>query len=502
MYSMPLKCWNAGLFLLLAASGSLCGAVIRGGVVENMTGYSLSRALVTVQPVGAPSEAAMSVRTTDSGGFEFSHLPGGAYLVRASRRGFLPMEWGQRQWNSAGVPIVLGNDEAATLTMRLARFGAITGTVRDENEVGIPDQDVAAYTNTEPPRFVTRGRSDDRGVFRISGLDPGSYLVRTTGNEDLELSYLPTFGRQTLRVAEARPVQVYLDDEARDADVHPVKGNLFTISGQAAPIPDPQNFMITVTLASDLGRRTIEGYAFRFTGLAPGSYEIYVEAKENPPGTRFLGGYTEFRVDRNINNLGVLVSQVRETAVNFQGVPAAGAKIRRKDLAGVGSTQDLVLNVNNRALIPPGRWEIAVTPPSGYYVSRFSPSGRNGNTRPDGWNEILVQRLDAITVALTGGASSMHGVVKSSGSPAAAAPVFLEAWDPIERKRLVDLHETRADMRGNYRFEGLAPGSYRVLSTFEYLEPDSNAMDLAGAQPIEIGGHTDLQTDLELFGVR
>ena len=45
----------------------------------------------------------------------------------------------------------------------------------------------------------------------------------------------------------------------------------------------------------------------------------------------------------------------------------------------------------------------------------------------------------------------MHGVVKESGSPASWAPVFLETWDPIERKRLVDLRETRADIRGNYQ---------------------------------------------------
>src|SRR5579862_4467060 len=139
---------------------SLHAGVIRGIVVENTTGYSLSRALVTVQMVGAPSDAAISIRTSESGLFEFGKLAPGAYIVKASRRGFLPMEFGQRQWNSAGTPVIVDKDAAASLNIRLSRFGAITGTVRDENEVGIPEQDVAAYTNTEPPRYVTRGRSD------------------------------------------------------------------------------------------------------------------------------------------------------------------------------------------------------------------------------------------------------------------------------------------------------------------------------------------------------
>jgi hypothetical protein len=96
----------------------------------------------------------------------------------------------------------------------------------------------------------------------------------------------------------------------------------------------------------------------------------------------------------------------------------------------------------------------------------------------------------------------IHGIVKTSGAPAGGAPVFLEGWDPVEQKRLIDLRETRADLRGNYRFDGVAPGSYRVVSTFEYLFPDSKAMDLAGARPVEIPAHTDVQTDLELYGGR
>ncbi len=487
--------------LLLLAVPALNAAVIRGSVVENMTGYSLSRALVTIQAIGGASDAAVSTHTSDSGGFEFSSLPAGAYVVKASRRGFLPMEYGQRQWNSAGTPVILGKDADAFLNIRLSRFGAITGTVRDDNEVGIPDQDVAAYTNTEPPHYVTRGRSDDRGIFRIAGLEPGSYLVRTTGNEDLETSYLPTFSRQTLLVAEARPVQVYLDDEARDADVHPIKGTLFNLSGAAGPLSDPQDFTVRVTLVSELGRRTSDGPVFHFASLPPGPYQIYVEARENAPGTRFLGGYTEFRLDRNMTGFGVLLNTVRETQFNFQGGSAAVA-IRRKDLAGFGPAQDLQLSDGNRAAIPPGRWEILAIPPAGYYVSRFQPAGRNGNPRPDGWNEIAIQRFESVTITLSGGASAVHGTVKTSGAMAGGAPVFLEGWDPVERKRLIDLRETRADLRGNYRFEGLAPGSYRVVSTFEYLFPDSNAMDVAGAQPVEVAEHTDIQADLELYGTR
>ncbi len=96
----------------------------------------------------------------------------------------------------------------------------------------------------------------------------------------------------------------------------------------------------------------------------------------------------------------------------------------------------------------------------------------------------------------------MHGVVKSYGDPSVGAPVFLEGWDPDTHNRVLDLRMVRTDLHGNYRFEGLAPGNYRVLATFEYTNPDVDAMDLAGAKLIRIESHGDLQMDLDLYGIR
>jgi hypothetical protein len=82
------------------------------------------------------------------------------------------------------------------------------------------------------------------------------------------------------------------------------------------------------------------------------------------------------------------------------------------------------------------------------------------------------------------------------------APVYLEAWDPETRKRLTDLRVVRTDVRGAYRFQSLAPGTYRVLSTFEYQMPESASMDLAGAQSVRVEARNDLQMDLDLYGIR
>ena len=122
-----------------------------------------------------------SVRTNTYGMFEFLDLPAGAYLITAARRGFMPAQYGQKNWRAAGQPVVLDKDQSTFLSIRLPRFSSISGVIVDENDVGLPEHEVVAMSNTRPPRMMAKAQADDRGMYRISGLDPGSYLVRTLG---------------------------------------------------------------------------------------------------------------------------------------------------------------------------------------------------------------------------------------------------------------------------------------------------------------------------------
>src|SRR5262249_18645680 len=130
---------------LIFLAGALPAAVIRGTVVENQTSKPLSRTTVSLEPVSGTPGNPHSARTNIYGTFEFDSLAPGAYVIRASRRGFRPTEYGQKNWNSAGRPIVLAADASTFVTIRLPRYGAITGTILDENDVGLPQQTVVAY---------------------------------------------------------------------------------------------------------------------------------------------------------------------------------------------------------------------------------------------------------------------------------------------------------------------------------------------------------------------
>ena len=97
----------------------------------------------------------------------------------------------------------------------------------------------------------------------------------------------------------------------------------------------------------------------------------------------------------------------------------------------------------------------------------------------------------------------MHGVVKSYSDPVVGAPVYLEGYDPETRKRVTDLRVVRTDTHGLYRFQGLwRPGStecYRPLST---RCPTPRPWRLAAAQSVRVEAHSDLQLDLDLYGIR
>jgi hypothetical protein len=478
-------------------------------VVEHQTGKYLARATIVVQPIAGTPGTTVSMRTSISGVFEFSSLAAGWYTVRVTRLGFMPVEYGQKRWNSAGMPMQLTDNTPTFVPFRMPRWSAISGTVVDENEIGLPDHDVVVYRNTRPPVEAARAKSDERGAYRVSGLDPGTYLVRTAGAQYEEGAYLPTFGRESIGVENARLVEVGLDQQANNIDVRPLPGKLLNVSGEVGA--DPPFTPARVTVATDVGRQTVTTTGpFRFVGLTPGAYEIYAEAPaDDDPDVKLQGVYQSSSLRADIA-LKLPMSSRSNGGFEIRGGPARSQanemhlEVRRKDLAGEGEIMKLP-TPHGRDQVPPGRWEVRLIPPSGYHVSAFQGRGgyRAGRTRPDGWNEILVDGYSGTArFTLTAGGGSITGVVRSGGEPAGGAPVYLEGWDPTSRQRLVELRVTRTDMRGNYVFRYLPPGAYRVLSTFEYRDPDAGVFDTAAALSLRVEANGEETRDLELWVIR
>ena len=489
--------------LAVLFSGAVEAASIRGTVVENQTGRPLARAQVLLEPVPGAAGKPASVRTSQYGAFEFSGIAGGSYLIAASRLGFVPVQYGQKHWDAPGIPVVVETNGSPNLIVRLPRFGTITGTVLDENEVGLPEHEVVAYRATRPPQLAARARSDDRGRYRLYGLEAGKYFVRTVARQYEESGYLPTFHVDGQRFSDAQTVDVELDHDTPNIDLHPAPGHLVTIGGQISPPAQ-----ITVTLVSDTGTETTLSDAsgnFQFRPTAPGPYEVYAQAPADPR-SGLQAAYQSFSAFGDRTDLRLLMRALPQVQFAFRdnrGQPidyhAVHVIARRKDLASIGKIQTLDLSADRLAFLP-GRWDLALELP-GYFVSSFS-AGRQSieGARADGWNELVISSGgETLQYVLSATPGAVHGLVTGPGhQPAPGAPVYLEAYDTVARRRLKDLQVTRADTQGQYRFTNLAPGIYHVLSSFEF-EPDDGPLEAGGSRMLKIEESRDLMQDLDLY---
>jgi hypothetical protein len=470
-------------FLLLATvpvTAQTGESVIRGIVVEASTNKPLARATVRLEPMPGTPGSAQTTRATRLGGFEFQYLPAGNYVLKASRKGYLSAEYGQKRWNSAGQVLVLGDKDGFYARLALHYFAAISGTVVDENDIGLPGHEVAVFRAVQPPEYLRSATADDRGVYRVSGLEPGRYLIRSVGKQYEEGGYLPTFARESIRPDQAQVTDVFLEQQTDRVDVRPLPGRLFSLHAVVAPGWDDT----VMTLASGMGRTTVQSSDHVFTGLPPGDYELYAEGGGQ-------GAYQRFQINGNAE---ASLVWAPGSHVGVRNGPEKDTKLRlrRRDLAGPGV--EAVVPIAEARLFP-GRWELLAVPPDGYYASAFSPRPEG---RLDGWIEYFVRTTQNASYYLDGGAGSIHGTIKDTPY----ALVYLEGFDPVARKRVGDLNVARADARGQYRFGNLAPGTYRLLSTFEYLNPSTETLDMASAVTFSVERSSDQTHDLELWGLR
>ena len=107
--------------------------------------------------------------------------------------------------------------------MRARRLGVISGRVLDENQIGLSNVTVYAYRTGSKLRLAQSAVTDDRGAYRVVGLEPGRYLIRT-GAMELEdrRSLLPTYFGQSPKAQGATPVESQLDREVGRIDLEPL----------------------------------------------------------------------------------------------------------------------------------------------------------------------------------------------------------------------------------------------------------------------------------------
>jgi protocatechuate 3,4-dioxygenase beta subunit len=170
------------------ATGLIVGRVVDGTSHRPIPGAIVTLAGAAGAPTGQPQTQPRAM-TNANGQFVFRKLAKGTYRLTAIRVGYTGGASGQRRPGGSSLPLQLDDGQrAGDVVIAMWKYAAITGTVVDEAGEPLIGVTVRAYQ-----RRVVAGRphvrqaaaatTDDRGVYRLGTLVPGTYLVAFVWHE-------------------------------------------------------------------------------------------------------------------------------------------------------------------------------------------------------------------------------------------------------------------------------------------------------------------------------
>jgi hypothetical protein len=143
----------------------------------------VSGAVVELRSVNDSSAEPLLAATQSSGSFLFRGVPAGRYVVVATRNGYLPAEFGQKNAQGRGVPIVVSTTQPQIdLRITMTPTASVSGRILDRSGqpiAGVPVQLVKPIFQ-EGRRTMSVMKSmltNDLGEYRIFWVAPGSYYV-------------------------------------------------------------------------------------------------------------------------------------------------------------------------------------------------------------------------------------------------------------------------------------------------------------------------------------
>jgi hypothetical protein len=512
---------------------------VAGSVVNAATGEPVPRALVQLN--ASPQRTAL---TGPDGRFEFQGVPAGAAIVTASKPGFFaPQEIGISQAGNAYPLIQIGRESTGDLKVTLMPSGSIAGHITDANGEPVEGIQVRALYHQLLDgryRWEDRGsaKTDDNGMYRISGLIPGQYSVATVSrtthqlgpadrapNQGYDPVYPAVYYPGSVDLSSAAPLQVAAG-ESMQADFALTPQRSFRIAGTVAGISLEQS---SFTLLDRDGNQTFapvqsDGatHQFRFSNVLPGDYTIRVTSFGGP--NQWAYGVAQVGVSgADVDNVDVdaapaftiPIEMDREgssqsaaianspTMVQFSGpqritsvrliakdANAVIPEIHSQPAAGQNQGEQALVNVL------PGRYHVEVDQVANGYVSAVR-SGGTDLIRQD----LLVTsgaQPPPIQVTVHGGGAAINGTVKKSDSVVAQATLLVLPDNPSPTMSIV------AARAGTFTVQGLAPGAYHVyafpsLSGIEYRNPEAMRKYEQQATAVDLSENDAKQVEVEII---
>ncbi len=162
----------------------LLGAV-EGRVVDERTGAGVRKAAVRLMI--RDDRAAGALLTGRHGEFRFEGIEPGRYRLEIDHEGYSG-RWRASAKSPRLIEIGAGS-EVKDLLISLRPLGVLAGRVLDEDQAPLRGASVMALKRYEELGLAlwqqaAMGRSDDRGEYRLDGVEPGEYILVAAANRD------------------------------------------------------------------------------------------------------------------------------------------------------------------------------------------------------------------------------------------------------------------------------------------------------------------------------
>jgi hypothetical protein len=230
------------------ATGSVIGNIFCGS--SNFPARLATVRLVSLQGSATASRgSSIQTMTTLGGDFAIANVPVGAYAVDAEMPGFISPFQGRSnddivrllgdgsQQNLLSIRTISVSDgNMAIVTITLAKGVVFSGKVLYDDGsparkvivsalVFDPTENLTGNTSARTYRDAT---TDDRGIFRLSGIPEGSYTLRVQLPQMQNQVALPLFLGNTFTIADAKKLQVYGVDDIDGLDFDLPQVSYFT----------------------------------------------------------------------------------------------------------------------------------------------------------------------------------------------------------------------------------------------------------------------------------
>jgi protocatechuate 3,4-dioxygenase beta subunit len=476
-----------------SSAASKATATISGRVT--LDGAGVSGAQVMLKPVerddgassgcGSAQGPAVNATTNAEGRYRLIDVPPGSCRVSVHAPAFV-IEGESAYFGHTKTVNIADGENVENVDFALTRGAVITGQVTDEKDRPVINTPVMVHKLDASVQWRyahlerSLGYTDDRGVYRIFGLESGRYLVSAF------VSDRRTFHPDAVEEAQARVVEAKSGEETANIDIKvapTVKGYL--VAGRVVeadtgnPVPDVEVYCGSTTQGATGGgsAETDSQGRFRFEHLQPGGYRASVFAERG--GDLTDGDEITFEViDGDVRELeirmrrGATISGV--VAIEGFDDPPLRAKLARVNLIAQNDSDSesrIFRPGGNGAINPngtfklsdarPGRTRITIGPgsPNSFALLRVEHNGAEVNE----FDVNAGDQIAGVRLVFAYGAGVIAGRVEVKGGSLQPGMRFnVEVWREGEVAARLPINTVDVDGRGQFVIEDLAPGTYKL----------------------------------------